>query len=514
MNTLPFLSSTALPTVASWRVADTIQTTLGEGEGVAAAVEHLAARDLIPQAWADAMNGSRYALGPSHFSSAIGDNFRFEKLPSPSLLVALASHPERIDEAERLVRGALECAGSAHEIVWYPIPVGEPPFATKMGLDADSERRLASLGVTPGGLSEGAVFLGVREAFPEGQNILTRHFVSLLLGRGGPGFGDVDSMSREAVLHSLLRSNRIPIENELDALLVGVGGYVPTTDCIGALQVFLDGLAARERDLLVEKISCFSLPDHTNVQGAMAYAGLCLEEVIRTQKVLARQSRETADQSGREEYARWLIDCGQDKRAYWYQPNVHRPKTFSKTLLFQLGLAERARRNGFLWPHKQLTAFWDHPLPAVDFSPYRDAKYYKRAIHEFVSKIAPKWEGAIELRFRHPWNLKVDFDPLKMLIDWKALGAIHDLCLDSLNSISENSIRLLAQSPSSSSLRVLSLDDTNLDDASAIELSKSPYLNRLEILSLRGTKVGDRGITAICKRNGTLPALKSFIWGE
>lgn len=511
MNTLPFLSSTALPTVASWRVADTIQTTLSSGEGVAAAVEHLTARELIPQAWADAMNGSRHALGPSYFSPAIGDNFRFEKLPSPSLLLALASHPERIDEAERLVRGALECAGSAHDIVWYPIPVEVTPCAADIGLDTDSARRLASLGVAPGGLCEGAVFLGVREAFPEGQNILTRHFVSLLLGRSGPGFGDVDSMSREAVLHSLLRSNRIPIENELDALLVGSGGYVPTTDCIGALQVFMDGLAARERDLLVEKISCFSLPDNANVQGAMTYAGLCLEEVIRTQKVLAKQSRETADQSGREQYARWLMDCGQDMRAYWYQPNVHRPKTFSKTLLFQLGLSERARRNGFLWSREQLTAFWDHPLPAVDFSPYRDAKHYEKAIHEFASKIAPKWEGAIELRFRHPWNLKVDFDPLKMLIDWKALGAIHDLCLDSLNTLSEQSIRLLAQSPASASLRALSLNDTNLGDESAIALSQSPYLNRLEFLSLKGTKVGSKGIAAIVNRTRTLPALKSFV---
>lgn len=508
LNLLPTTCPFTIPTVASWRAADVIQTTLGASGTVAEAVERLATSDLIPQAWADAMSGGSQCAGPSRFArTADADPRRVERHPTPSLLLALSSWPERIDEAERLVRGALASTGSAPEIIWYPVPWGETRPHDTAGLGMENDRILASLGIVAGGLREGAVFLGVPEACPVGQKVVARHFVSLLLGPGGFGFGDLDSRDRETVLHSLLRSNRIPYYDELHALF----GFVPTDDCLGALQVFLEGLPDEERELLVNSVPCFGLADNANIHGAMAFAGLCLEEVIRTQKALAKRSRETVGEGGREEYARWLKDRGQDKRAYWYQSNVHRPKMFPKRVLFALDL-KRSRRRGYLWSPSQLTALWDSSNPAVDFSPYPEAKHYEKAIDEFALKIAPKWEGALELKFSHPSGSKVNFDPLERLVQSGAIRAIQELRLDSLATLSLKSIRMLAQSPASDSLRFLSLEDTNIDDESAIALSRSPYLNRLEFLSLKGTKVGSKGIAALVGRTGGLPSLKRLVY--
>jgi len=278
------------PTVTSWLVADSIRSTIDQGGNIAEAMETLAARELVPYQWV----GAERRFYPSF--QALSERQQPTALPTAELLEVLSSHPQRIDDAERIVLGALRASGCEAQIAWVGVDREEPEEGMKCVLP-QAAQSLAELGVRIFLLvypQENAAdqrvtaVLGVRNSLPEIQKSVCDEWTKRLLDpHTKVGFGVNDSEQWISFLNETLAP---PAGS--NSSLEGIDRFLAS--CLGT----------DDRNILFQSIG------QTNWSvlwdGLSSFLGACLLETARIQKTLAQRSREAADSSEREDYLRWL----------------------------------------------------------------------------------------------------------------------------------------------------------------------------------------------------------------
>jgi hypothetical protein len=92
-------------------------------------------------------------------------------------------------------------------------------------------------------------------------------------------------------------------------------------------------------------------------------------------------------------------------------------------------------------------------------------------------------------------------------------GALRVLQLGWNERLEPEWIRSLVAKPIASTLRVLGLESSRLDDRAATALAKAPNLGALEVLELRSNPITRKGALALL-RSATLPRLQRLVLAE
>jgi len=422
-------------------------------------MDRLATRELIPISWVERQAGTASAsrFFYSSYSDAL-DSKRPSMFPTGTLLELLASHPHRVEEAESMILGGMNTFGKNLKIAW--VAVGAKTRSTigyNVPLPFDG---LTALGVLPmtlvenqeNGNAERWLVLGLSEAYEELQRYYQGMMIHALFDPDiRIGFGNAREFHPEVAIRELF-SKRQP-------------------EVLGALEVYR----------------------------------ACLEEVLNTQSVLAKDFRRHFTKGRMDDYSCWLREHEQVNRMSLYTGDR---KDFTKRFCETLGLGADIG-----WVTSELGAHDNGELTTINFKP-KPGRSVLEAVDEFIRRIRPKLDGAFwyGLDLGNTGLNAENLDQIvAKLVKSGALYSINVLSLAGLDSLSDQAILPLLRETGTEALRDLDLSETDISDHGIIALFRSRNLRNLHRLDISHVHFTPEGAEAVMKTEG-LPSLAKIIY--